>query len=114
MMTPASWIALIGIIFTAIGAIVTITAAIRGFKEELLQTTLAYERKLTQMDAGLRAAMTEMGFYVRDNYVQNEVFHKMIDMAAAANENQFRALTETMNRLNDKLDVIQKEILQRA
>lgn len=113
-MTPATWIALIGVLLSAIGAIITITIAIRGFKEDLLQTTLAYERKLTQADAGLRAVMTEMGFYVRDNYVHNDVFHKMIDMAAAANENQFRALTETMNRLNDKLDVIQKEILQRA
>lgn len=113
-MTPSTWVALAAVILTLIGSIVTITAFVRGFKEDLLQTTLAYERKLTQMDAGLRAIMTEMGFYVRDNYVQNEVFHKMIDMAAAANENQFRALTETMNRLNDKLDVIQKEILQRA
>lgn len=108
--TPEAWIALAGFIFTLALSIITVTTFVRKIKEEITQTTLAYERKLSQCDAGLRALITDMGFFVRDNYVHNDVFDKMIDMAAAANENQFRALTEAMNRVTERLDAIQVEI----
>lgn len=107
---PDTVIALIGLAVTLISSVVVITIAIRNFKEELVKTTLAYERKLTQMESGLRAAMTEMGFFVRDYYVHNDVFDKMIDMAAANNENQFRALTSSIDRIGERLDIIQAEI----
>lgn len=108
-------------ILVILTAIVTVTIGIRKIREEtkqeiatlkteIVNTTLAYERKLTQADAGLRGLLTEMGFFVRDNYVNNDVFDKMITMAAAANENQFRALTESMSRISDRLDAIQIEI----
>lgn len=108
--SPEAWIALAGFVFTLILSIITITTFVRKIKEEITQTTLAYERKLAQSDAGLRAVMTEMGFFMRDNYVHNDVFDKMIDMAAAANENQFRAMAEALNRITDRLDAIQAEI----
>jgi len=108
-------------ILSVITAIVTVTIGIRRIREEtrhevsslktdLVNTTLAYERKLTQADAGLRALLTEMGFFVRDNFVGNEVFDKMIEMATASNENQFRALAEQMGRVFDRLDSIQAEL----
>jgi len=113
-MTPEAWIALAGFIVTLLGAIITVTYSIAKIEkrtdEKITNVTLAYERKLSQSDAGLRALLTEMGFFIRDNFVQNEIFNKMIDMASANNENQFRALTESMNRVNDRLDAIQVEI----
>lgn len=115
-----AYVLLAQFLFTIITAVVTVTVGIRKIREEtkhevstlktdLVNTTLAYERKLTQSDAGLRALLTEMGFFVRDHFVANEVFDKMIEMAAASNENQFKALTESINRIYDKLDVIQAD-----
>lgn len=116
------WIALGTFILSLIGAIVVTTLGVKRFSESVevrldvkIETLkrdhntleLAYERKLGQQEVGLRHAITEVGFYVRDNFVQNEVFNRMIDLAAANNENQLRTLSEQLNRLNDKLDAIQ-------
>lgn len=114
MMGNAEWIALAGIVLsTGIASL----SYLRG-GEKIRQDTnakitgveLAFERKLSQQEVGLRAQINDLGFYVRDNYVNNEVFSKMIEMAAASNENQFRALSESLLRLMDKIDIIQAEM----
>lgn len=72
-----------------------------------------------QMEAGLRAKMAEMDsaiwtkvnqveLHIRDFYVADKDFERVISMAAANNENQFRALSEQMARINDKLDNMQR------
>lgn len=120
-MTPEIWILFGQFVVSLFGAIITVWFGIRHITEridakidaigrEITEVTLAYERKLAQCDAGLRAKMTEQGFFFRDNYVHNDVFDKMIAMASASSENQFRALTESMNRITDRLDIIQSEI----
>lgn len=114
MMGNAEWIALAGVILsTGIASL----SYIRGGEKirqdtnaKITRVELAFERKLSQQEVGLRAQINELGFYVRDNYVNNDVFSRMIEMAAASNENQFRALSESLLRLMDKIDVIQAEM----
>lgn len=120
-MTDVGWISLAGFVLTAMIVIVGVTLGVRRFsdqvaekfdakidamKTEFTQMEMVYERRSAQIESGLRVKINEVELYIRDHYVDNKIFERMIDMATANNENQFRALTEAMHRLNDKLDAL--------
>lgn len=112
-MGNAEWIALAGLVLS-LGTVIFMTGRGQGqikasMGRELNTIELAFERKVGQMEVGLRAKINDVEFHLRDNYVSNAVFVRLIDMATANNENQFRALSEQLSRLNDKLDAIQAE-----
>jgi N-acetylglucosamine-6-phosphate deacetylase len=121
-MSDATWIALGGFILSCGIAIVTTTLGIRrlstvveqkleakidSINKTLTEIELITERRLGEMGHALREKITQVEFHFRDHYVHNEVFNKIIDMARANNENQFRVITDSMQRMNDKLDTIQ-------
>jgi hypothetical protein len=110
-MGNAEWIALAGLVLS-LGTVIFMTGRGQGrikadMGRELNTIELAFERKVGQMEVGLRGKINDVEFHLRDNYVSNDVFIRIIDMATANNENQFRILSEQLNRLNDKLDTIQ-------
>jgi len=79
---------------------------IDNLKDQIVKAELAYERRVSQVDAGLRAQIHEVEFYVRDNYVKEPVFQQMIQMLADNNSNQFKSMQIQLDRIFDKLDNI--------
>lgn len=112
-MTTNEIVYVLGFLVSIGTLIATTTSAVRKIKEDtdnkIVQVEIASERRISQVDGAWRIRLQEIELYVRDNYVNNDVFYRMIELAAANNENQFRALTEQLNRLNDKLDAIQAD-----
>jgi hypothetical protein len=121
-MTDAAWVALGGVMFSAVIGIITATLGIKRFSESvkkdldedikdikkcIADSELSIERRMGEMGLALREKTTQVEFHIRDNYVHNDVFNRVIEMAAANNENQFRVLTESLNRIHDRLDAIQ-------
>lgn len=122
-MSEAVWIAL-GSFALSIGiALVTGTIGVRKLseniqtaldlkidklKDQLVQAEMVYERRVAQTDAGLRAQIHEVEFYVRDNYVKEPVFQQMIQMLSDNSGNQFKSMQTQLDRIFDKLDHIKQ------
>lgn len=118
-MNDFAWTALGTFVITLGGTLVLTTLGIKRFSEtvqasldtkidrlhqQIVQMELAYERKLSQNDAGIRAQIKEVEFYVRDNYVKEPVFQQMIDLFNDNNANQFRSMQTQLDRIFDKLE----------
>lgn len=117
-MSEAVWIALGSFVLSMGIALVTGTIGVRKLseniqaaldakidklREQMVQAELAYERRVSQTDAGLRAQINEVEFYVRDNFVKEDTFNRMIEMLASSNSNQFKSIQAQLDRIFDKL-----------
>lgn len=118
-MTEVAWIALGGFILTMGSTLVLTTLGIKRFSEtvqaamsdkvdkledRMVQMELAYERKLSQNDAGIRGLIRDIEFYVRDNYVKEATFTQMIEITQENNSTQFKSVQTQLDRIFDKLD----------
>lgn len=128
-MSDATWIALAGFVLSGCVALITAAMGVRKLNEtlkkeidkqldyikrELHDAELGGERRMGEMGEALREKISQVEFHVRDNFVDKEIFNKMIDMAAANNEYQFRALNEAVSRIHDKLDTMQADRYHRS
>lgn len=82
----------------------TIESRLDGLNSMLHELELMHERRMGEMGRSLREKINEVEFHLRDHYVSNPVFERVIDMASANMENSFRVLQSSIDRINDKLD----------
>lgn len=114
-MTTAEWIALSAFVLNAIGATIGLTWGVGRIRDKVrdelrddieeLKTIIAeaelkMERRAGETGHALREKITQVEFYVRDEYVRNREF----DIVVKTIENRFDRLQDGIERLSIKID----------
>jgi hypothetical protein len=114
-MAVMEWIALSALALNFITAIVLLTWGVGKVKDQvkdhlkddidelvlaIAESELKLERKTGEVGAALREKITQVEFFVRDNYVREKDFDSMIKMF----EGRFDRLQDSMDRLGEKID----------
>ena len=114
-MTNTEWIALGAFVLNAIGATIGLTWGvgritdkvrnelrddIEELKTIIAEAELTMEQRTGEMGKALREKVTQVEFYIRDNYIRDKEFDNVVKTI----ENRFDRLQDTMDRLNVKID----------
>lgn len=114
-MSTAEWIALGAFVLNAIGATIGLTWGVGRIRDKVrdelredieeLKTIIAeaelkMERRAGETGHALREKITQVEFYVRDNYVRDKEFDTMIETIG----NRFDRIQDGIERLSLKID----------
>lgn len=115
-MTVGEILALIAVATNLIAAIIGLTWGVGRIKDQLeekllskidihiggaiMESELKTERIFGEVGAALREKITQLEFFVRDNYVRQKDFDAMIKTL----ESRFDRLQDSMDRLGEKFD----------
>jgi len=114
-MTNAEWIALGAFVLNAVGATIGLTWGVGRIRDKvrdelrddieelktiIAEAELVMERRAGEMGHSLREKITQVEFYVRDNYIRDKEF----DTVVKTIENRFDRLQDGIDRMNVKID----------
>ena len=115
-MGATQWIAFAALAVNCVAAIIGLTWGIAKIRNEvkdelkddidallkaIAEAELTMERRSGEGLAAIREKVTQVEFFIRDNYVREKDFDSMISML----NSRFDRLQDGMDKLNEKLDL---------
>lgn len=114
-MSTTKWLASAALFLNFVAAVVGLTWGVGRVKDQvkdhlkddidnliaaIAEAELKMERRAGEMGSALREKITQVEFFVRDNYVREKDF----DMVIQTMNTRFDRLQDVLDRMNEKLD----------